>query len=56
MQQKNLLLTEIKSTSLSEQQAALAQLLINVKSKIWSLSKAEKAPKPRSQVVLQLQQ
>ena len=46
-QQKNLLLAQIKSASLPEQNAALTQLLINVKCKIRSLRKAEKTRKRR---------
>ena len=47
IQQKNLLLAQIKSASLPEQNAALTQLLINVKCKIRSLRKAEKTRKLR---------
>ena len=47
IQQKNLLLAQIKSASLPEQNAALTQLLINVKCKIRSLRKAEKTRKRR---------
>ena len=47
IQQKNLLLAQIKSASLPEQNAALTQLLINVKCKIQSLRKAEKTHKRR---------
>ena len=47
IQQKNLLLPQIKSASLPEQNAALTQLLINVKCKIRSLRKAEKTRKRR---------
>ena len=47
IQQKNLLLAQIKSASLPEQNAALTQLLINVKCKIRSLLKAEKTRKHR---------
>ena len=47
VQQKNLLLAQIKSASLPEQNAALTQLLINVKCKIWSLREAEKTRKRR---------
>ena len=46
-QQKNLLLAQINSAGLPEQKAALTQLLINVRSKIWSLRKAEKTCKRR---------
>ena len=45
IQQKNLLSALIKSTSLPEQQVALTQLLINIKCKIISICKAEKARK-----------
>ena len=45
IQQKNLLSAQIKSASLSEQQEALTQLLINIKCKIQSLFKAEKSHK-----------
>ena len=45
--QKNLLLAQIKSSSLPEQQAALNHLLINVKGRIRSLRKAEKTRKHR---------
>ena len=41
--QKHLLLAQIKSSSLPEQQAALTHLLINVKSRIRSLRIGEKA-------------
>ena len=37
IQQKNVLLAQINSASLPEQKAALTQLLINVRSEIWSL-------------------
>ena len=47
IQQKNLLSAQIKSASLPEQQVALTQLLINIKCKIRSLRKAEKAQKRR---------
>ena len=47
IQQKNLLFAQIKSASLPEQNAALTQLLINVKCKIRSLRKAEKTRKRR---------
>ena len=47
IQQKNLLLAQIKSASLPEQNAALTQLLINIKCKIRSLRKAEKTRKRR---------
>ena len=47
IQQKNLLLAQIKLASLPEQNAALTQLLINVKCKIRSLRKAEKTRKRR---------
>ena len=47
IQQKNLLLAQIKSSSLPEQNAALTQLLINVKCQIRSLRKAEKTCKHR---------
>ena len=47
IQQNNLLLAQIKSASLPEQNAALTQLLINVKCKIRSLRKAEKIRKHR---------
>ena len=39
--QKNLLLAQMKSSSLPEQEAALTHLLIDVKCRIWSLHKAE---------------
>ena len=42
-QQKNLVSTKIKSASLPEQQVTLTQLLINIKCKIQSLRKTEKA-------------
>ena len=45
IQQRNVLLAQIKSASLSEQQAVLTHLLISIKCKIWSLRKAEKAQK-----------
>ena len=45
IQQKNVLLDQIKSTSLTEQRAALTQLLINMKCKIRSLRKVEKSRK-----------
>ena len=45
IQQRNMLLAQIKSAPLPEQQAALTQLLISIKCKIWSLCKAEKARK-----------
>ena len=45
IQQRNFLLAQIKSASLSEQQAVLTHLLISIKCKIWSLHKAEKARK-----------
>ena len=47
IQQKNLLLAQINSASLPEQKAGLTQLLINVRSKIWSLRQAEKTRKRR---------
>ena len=47
IEQKNLLLAQIKSSSLPEQQAALTHLLLNVKCRIRSLSKAEKTRKHR---------
>ena len=47
IQQKNLLLAQIKSACLPEQNAALTQLLIKVKCKIRSLRKAEKTHKCR---------
>ena len=47
IQQKNLLLAQINSAALPEQKAALTQLLINVRSKIRSLRKAEKTCKRR---------
>ena len=47
IQQKNLLLAQIKTASLPEQNAALTQLLINVKCKIRFLLKAEKTRKHR---------
>ena len=47
IQQKNLLLAQIKSASLPEQQAALTQLLISIKCKIQSLHEAEKTRKHR---------
>ena len=50
IQQKNLLLAQIKSASLPEQNATLTQLLINVKCKIRSLRKAEKTRKRRSHI------
>ena len=40
--QKNLLLAQIKLSSLLDQQAALTHFLINVKCRIWSLGKGEK--------------
>ena len=45
--QKNLLLAQIKSSSLPEQQATLTHLPLNVKCRIRSLRKAEKTPKHR---------
>ena len=45
IQQKNLLLAQIKSASLREQQVALTQLLTSIKCKIRSLRKVEKARK-----------
>ena len=42
---KNLLLAQIKSPSLLEQKAALPQLLINFRFKIWSLCRVEKTHK-----------
>ena len=45
--QKNLLLAQIKSSSLPDQQAALTHLLTNVKCRIWSLRKGEKTGKRR---------
>ena len=45
IQQKNLLLAQIKSASLPEQNAAVTQLPINVKCKTRSLCKAEKTRK-----------
>ena len=39
--QKNLLLAQIKLSSLLDQQAALTHFLINVKCRIWSLGKGE---------------
>ena len=45
IQQKNLLLALIKSAFLSEQQAALTQLLLNTSCKIRSLREAEKTRK-----------
>ena len=45
IQQKNLFLVQINSASLSEQKAALTQVLIDVRSKIPSLRKAEKTRK-----------
>ena len=45
--QKNLLLAQIKSSSLPDQQVALTHLLINVKCRIWSLRKGEKMRKRR---------
>ena len=45
IQQKNLLLAQIKAAFLPEQQAALTQLLISIKCKIRSLRNAEKARK-----------
>ena len=47
IQQNNLLLAQIKSAFLAEQQAALTQLLITIKCKIRSLRKAEKARNSR---------
>ena len=47
VKQKNLLLAQIKSSSLPEQQAALTHLLLNVKCRIRSLHKAEKTRKHR---------
>ena len=43
--QKNLLLAQIKSSSLPDQQTALTHLLIDVKCRIWSLRKGEKTRK-----------
>ena len=43
--QKNLLLAQIKSSALPDQQAALTNLLINVKCRIRSLRKGEKKRK-----------
>ena len=45
--QKNLLLAQIKSSSLPDQQAALTHLLTNVKCRIQSLRKGEKTRKRR---------
>ena len=45
IQQKNLFLAQIKSASLPEQNAALTQLLINVKCKIQPLRRAGKTRK-----------
>ena len=45
--QKNLLLAQIKSSFLPDQQAALTHLLTNVKCRIWSLRKGEKRSKRR---------
>ena len=45
IQQKNLLLAQISSATLPEQKAALTQLLINIRSQIWSLCKTEKTRK-----------
>ena len=45
--QKNLLLAQIKSSSLPDQQAALTHLLTNVKCRIRSLQKGEKTRKRR---------
>ena len=45
IQQKNLPLDQINPASLPEQKTALTQVLINVKSKNWSLRKAEKTRK-----------
>ena len=45
IQQKNQLLAQINSATLPEQKADLTQLLINIRCKIWSLSKAEKTCK-----------
>ena len=47
IQQKKLLLAQIKSVFLPEQQVALTQLLISIKCKIRSLRKAEKSRKWR---------
>ena len=47
IQQKNLFLAQINSAFLPEQKAAPTQLLINVRSKTWSLRKAEKTRKRR---------
>ena len=47
IQQKNLLLAQIKSASLPQQQVALTQPLTSIKCKIQSLRKAEKARKCR---------
>ena len=45
IQQKNLLLAQINSATLPEQKAALTQLLISIRSKIWSVRKTEKTRK-----------
>ena len=45
IQQKNLLLAQISSATLPEQKAALTQLLLNIRSQIWSLCKTEKTRK-----------
>ena len=45
--QKNLLLAQIKSSSLPDQQAALTHLLTSVKCRIWSLRKGKKTCKRR---------
>ena len=47
VQQNNLLLAQIKSAFLPEQQTALTQLLTNIECRIWSLRKAEKLWKCR---------
>ena len=47
IQQNNLLLAQIKSAFLAEQQAALTQLLITIKCRIPSFRKAEKARNSR---------
>ena len=47
IQQKNLPLDQINAASLPEQKTALIQLRINIKSKNWSLHKAENTQKRR---------
>ena len=52
IQQKNLRLAQINSAALPEQKAALTQLLINIRSKIRSLCKAEKTRKRRWLIIM----